>query len=153
MWVYNSHSTQTKPGIAVRLSGVAALIETWGGQVQGQAANAYAGYLRVTLPADRLSDLAALDDVLWVEPYVEPKLNNDVGSGTIMRADTIRRAAGRLWPWATAVWIPAIRAPASLLSVAGRLPYISRSRREGQGALQILTEDFLTRVADRQLVV
>ena len=64
MWVYNSHSTQTKPGIAVRLSGVAALIETWGGQVQGQAANAYAGYLRVTLPADRLSDLAALDDVL-----------------------------------------------------------------------------------------
>jgi len=85
-------TVQTLPD--ANLSSVAALVESWSGQVQGQTANAYAGYLRVTLPADRLNDLAAQDDVLWVEPYIEPKLNNDIAGGTIMRTDTIRSSLG-----------------------------------------------------------
>lgn len=76
------------------LAGVAKQVETWGGQVQGQAANATAGYLQVTLSAGRLTDLAALDGVLWVEPDIEPKLNNDIGGGTIMRANTVRSSLG-----------------------------------------------------------
>ncbi|HHN94475.1 MAG TPA: hypothetical protein ENK17_06880, partial [Anaerolineae bacterium] len=41
-----------------------------------------------------LDDLAALDEVLWVEPYFEPQLYNDVGGGTIMRAAEIRGSLG-----------------------------------------------------------
>ncbi len=87
-----SITVQTLPD--ADLGSMATLVETWGGQLQGQAANTLAGYLRVTIPAGRLGDLAALDDVLWIEPYLEPKLNNDIGGGTIMRADTVRSSLG-----------------------------------------------------------
>ena len=87
-----SVTVQTLPD--ADLSGVAKQVESWGGQVQGQAVNTFAGYLRVTIPGDRLGDVAALDDVLWVEPYIEPKLNNDIGGGTIMRANTVRSSLG-----------------------------------------------------------
>jgi len=87
-----SVTVQTLPD--ANLSGMAKQVETWGGQVQGQAVNTFARYLRATVPADRLGDLAVLDDVLWVEPYLEPKLNNDIGGGTIMRANTVRSSLG-----------------------------------------------------------
>lgn len=87
-----SITVQTLP--EADLGGVTKQVESWGGKVQGQAVNTFAGYLRATVPADRLGDLAALDDVLWVEPYLEPKLNNDIGGGTIMRADTVRSSLG-----------------------------------------------------------
>jgi len=72
------------------LDSLAAQVESWGGEVQSQAANSIAGYLRLSLPADRLPDLAALDGVLWVEPYFAPRLYNDVGGGQIMRAGEVR---------------------------------------------------------------
>lgn len=76
------------------LDSLAAQAEVWGGEIQGQAANAVAGYLRVSLPSDRLPELAAQDGVLWIEPYFEPTLQNDVGGGQIMRADEIRTNLG-----------------------------------------------------------
>ena len=85
-------TVQTLPDID--LDGLAGRVESWGGQVEDQAQNPLAGYLRLTLPSDRLTDLASLDGVLWVEPYFEPQLHNDVGGGIIMRAAEIRSNLG-----------------------------------------------------------
>ena len=87
-----SVTVQTLPD--ADLDALAGQVEGWGGEVQGQAANAIAGYLRASLSTDRLTGLAALDGVLWVEPYFEPYLLNDVGGGQIMRADEIRSGLG-----------------------------------------------------------
>lgn len=76
------------------LEGLAEQIAAWDGTVAGRGGNAAAGYLRVTLPPDRLDDLAGLDGVLWVEPYFEPRLQNDVGGGTILRANEVRASVG-----------------------------------------------------------
>ncbi len=85
-------SVQTLPD--ADLDALAERVEAWGGEVQGQAANDFAGYLRGILSTGRLTDLAALDGVLWVEPYFEPKLANDVGGGQIMRANGVRSSLG-----------------------------------------------------------
>ena len=76
------------------LDRLAKQVEGWDGQVQGRAANKLAGYLRLSLPANHLPDVAALDEVLWVEPYFEPQLYNNVGGGTIMRANDVRTSLG-----------------------------------------------------------
>ncbi len=41
-----------------------------------------------------MGELAALEAVIWVEPYFEPQLFNDVGGGTIMKAGAIRSSLG-----------------------------------------------------------
>jgi hypothetical protein len=73
---------------------LAAQVAGWGGRVEDQSANAIAGYMRATLPATHLGDLAASDAVLWVEPYFAPELNNEVGGGQIMRANEVRQSLG-----------------------------------------------------------
>ena len=78
----------------VDLDALSRAIETLGGEILAQSANPFAGYLRVRLPANRLPDLAAQDGVLWVEPYLEPELYNNVGGGQIMRADEVRGDLG-----------------------------------------------------------
>jgi len=74
----------------VDLSALGGQVEALGGTVQGSAANSQASYLRASLPADRMNDLAGLDGVLWVEPYFAPQIYNDVAGGTIMRANELR---------------------------------------------------------------
>ncbi|HBY99637.1 MAG TPA: hypothetical protein DEP84_37820, partial [Chloroflexi bacterium] len=76
------------------LDTLAARVAEWGGTVEGQGANPAAGYVRVALPSDRLNDLTSQDDVLWVEPYFQPVALNDVGGGTIMRANQVRATLG-----------------------------------------------------------
>ena len=76
------------------LEGLAQRVQELGGIVKGQAVNEFAGYLRLLMPQDRLGELAALDGVLWVEPYYQPVLQNDVGGGTIMRASDLRASLG-----------------------------------------------------------
>ncbi len=87
-----SVTVQTLPG--ADLDALAAQVEAWDGKVQGRATNAIAGYLRASLTTDWLTGLAALDGVLWVEPYFEPHLLNDVAGGQIMRAGEIRSGMG-----------------------------------------------------------
>lgn len=76
------------------LDSLAKQVKALGGAVQAQSANDFAGYLRLSLPANHLPDVTALDEVLWVEPYFEPQLYNDVGGGTIMRASEVRTSLG-----------------------------------------------------------
>jgi hypothetical protein len=76
------------------LDALSQVIAGWGGTVAGRATNVIAGYLRATLPAARLGDLAAQDTVLWVAPYNAPQLHNNVGGGQIMRANDVRQSLG-----------------------------------------------------------
>jgi hypothetical protein len=76
------------------LDALSQTIAGWGGTVEGRAANTIAGYLRATLPAARLGDLAAQDTVLWVAPYAAPQLHNNIAGGQIMRANQVRQSLG-----------------------------------------------------------
>jgi hypothetical protein len=85
-------TVQTLPD--VDLEALAVQVEAMGGTVQSQSGNQLAGYLRVTLPTGRVDDLASHDGVLWVEPYIEPALYNDVGGANIMQAAAVRASNG-----------------------------------------------------------
>jgi hypothetical protein len=76
------------------LDALSQVIAGWGGTVVGHSTNAIAGYLRATLPAARLGDLAGQDAVLWVAPYSTPQLHNNTGGGQIMRANEVRQSLG-----------------------------------------------------------
>jgi hypothetical protein len=69
-------------------------ITGWGGSVVEKSANEFSGYLRIQLPGDLLDELARSEDVLWIEPYVQPQLLNDIAGGTIMRAEMVRSGLG-----------------------------------------------------------
>lgn len=77
----------------VDLGELAGRVEALGGVVVGQARNSLSGILRLRIASGQVMTLARQDGVLWVEPYFEPELHNDVG-GTIMRADTVRQNLG-----------------------------------------------------------
>ncbi|MFP4394550.1 MAG: S8 family serine peptidase, partial [Anaerolineales bacterium] len=76
------------------LDALAAQIAAWGGKSTMRAQRMTAGVLRVTISPDNVVDIASLDDVLWVEPYLPPALLNDVGGGEIMRATDVRADLG-----------------------------------------------------------
>jgi len=75
------------------LSALAAQVEALGGSVTAQSADEMSGYLRVKLEAGKAAALAALDGVVWVEPYLHSVLFNDVGGG-IMYVSTARTSLG-----------------------------------------------------------
>jgi hypothetical protein len=83
---------QTLPDID--LGALTTEIAGWGGRVEAQTSSKLAGYLRATLPAVHLGDLAASDAVLWVEPYFAPELNNEIGGGQIMHANDVHQSLG-----------------------------------------------------------
>jgi subtilisin family serine protease len=76
------------------LNALAAQVAGWGGTVDGRAANALAGYIRATLPANRLDDIASQLDVVWVDRYLPPRLFNDIAGGQIMHANAVRQSLG-----------------------------------------------------------
>jgi Subtilase family len=76
------------------LNALAARIAGWGGTVEARATNAIAGYVRATLPAGRLGDVAAETDVVWVDRYRAPRLFNNIGGGQIMHANEVRQSLG-----------------------------------------------------------
>ncbi len=51
-------------------------------------ANSLAGYIRAIVPHSCLADVARLTAVSWVEPYLPPTIDNDVGRG-IMKVDQV----------------------------------------------------------------
>ncbi|HEX8681028.1 MAG TPA: S8 family serine peptidase, partial [Ardenticatenaceae bacterium] len=69
-------------------------IRKLGGKVAKQGRNNFAGYLDVTLPSERVGELAAQDSVIWVEPDIAPELSNRVGGGQIMRTNSVRASLG-----------------------------------------------------------
>jgi subtilisin family serine protease len=79
------------------LPGFSRQVARLGGElVQPQAAVA-AGFSRpqrLELPAAELDKLAALDEVLWVEPYASPVILNDIAGGEIMKANLARGRIG-----------------------------------------------------------
>ncbi len=83
---------ETLPG--ADLSALGERLLAWEGAVRAQVENSQAGYLRASIPVGRLNELAAVDGVLWVEPYLEPKLFNDTGGGTVMKTDSVRSSLG-----------------------------------------------------------
>jgi subtilisin family serine protease len=87
-----SLSVETLPD--ADLDELAARIRAWGGRALDRTANDFSGYLEVALSEDRISDLAALEGVIWVEPKLEVKLLNDVATGDIMHTDSVSAALG-----------------------------------------------------------
>ncbi|HZD55871.1 MAG TPA: S8 family serine peptidase, partial [Anaerolineales bacterium] len=85
-------NVQTLPDTDLDL--LAGQVEALGGKVLQNAGNEFGGYLRVELSLGLVSQLAALDGVLWVEPYFQPELYNDVAGSTIMGAGTVRAGLG-----------------------------------------------------------
>jgi len=85
-------SIQTLPDVDLR--DFAREVESLGGKVQGSGANDIAGYVRASIAGSHLAELAAMDGVLWVEPYFRAQLFNDVGGGQIMRANDVRQNLG-----------------------------------------------------------
>jgi hypothetical protein len=68
-------------------------IRELGGVVQEKHSTKLKTSLKVDIPADRIADLPAIDDVKWIEPLPEWKLFNDV-STDIMKVRTARDASG-----------------------------------------------------------
>ncbi len=66
-------------------------LEALDASVQDVAHNAFAAYFRVAADAAQLPALASLPPVVWVEPYVTPRLFNDVARGTGLMGAT------RIW--------------------------------------------------------
>jgi hypothetical protein len=76
------------------LDALAAQIAGWGGAVVGRSSNQFGGYLRATVPAGQIDQIASQDGVVWVEQYIQPSLHNDIGGGQIMRANEVRQSLG-----------------------------------------------------------
>jgi hypothetical protein len=85
-------SVQILPDINLNL--LADQVAALGGKTIQSAGNELGGYLRVELQLGLVSQLAALDGVLWVEPYFPPELYNDVAGDTIMKAGDVRSGLG-----------------------------------------------------------
>ena len=85
-------NVQTLPD--VDLAGITDQVKVLGGAVVSSSTDATSGYLRLLIAAGQIDALAAQEGVLWVEPYVEPVMSNDVGGASIMEATTIRASAG-----------------------------------------------------------
>jgi subtilisin family serine protease len=76
------------------LGALSRAIAGWGGSVASTSANAMAGYVRATLPSSHIADLASQEGVVWVAPYLPPRLLNNVGGAQIMQAADVRQSLG-----------------------------------------------------------
>ncbi len=69
-------------------------ITALGGRVLFRGNAGLAQYARVVAPRSGVATLAAIPNVVWVEPYFRPRLYNDVAGGQIMRANQVRADLG-----------------------------------------------------------
>ncbi len=70
-----------------------AALEALGGTVSAAYTNEWSGFLRAQLPAGAIADVARRDEVIWIEQYVPPVIQNDT-SRTIMNAPRIWQGLG-----------------------------------------------------------
>jgi subtilisin family serine protease len=76
------------------LEELAARVAELGGKVEGAAVHEVSGNLRVEIEAGRAVELAGLDGVLWVEPFLPLTLQNDIAGGDIIDADSVHSSLG-----------------------------------------------------------
>ncbi len=72
---------------------VAAAAVALGAAVQSQAENPLGGVVRLAVAPQALAALAQQNAVAWIEPWVAPKLHNDVAR-TIMHVDQVQPGLG-----------------------------------------------------------
>ncbi len=95
--------TRTSPEIMVDLfpgepaAGVEAAIERWGGSVSDRSTNEWGTKLKVSVAADYLAELAALQGVRWIEAAPQWKLDNNkaadaMGVRSVWNAQALRGA-------------------------------------------------------------
>ncbi len=65
-----------------------------GGTVEGQASNAIAGYLTISLPAAQTAALSANPGVVWIGPASTMSLANVDSEVRVIRADAARHQFG-----------------------------------------------------------
>jgi subtilisin family serine protease len=74
---------------------LSARLQVLGASVHHVSLNGFGGHVRLTVDAAQIPALARLPEVIWVEPYVPPRLVNDVARGEgIMDATAIWRDLG-----------------------------------------------------------
>jgi len=84
---------QTFPGEDI--DGFLGTVTSLGGEISSSRADCFGGYTRATLPASRLLEVARLAAVSWIEPYIEPRLHNDVArSNVIMDVEAVWQRLG-----------------------------------------------------------
>ena len=71
------------------------MVEGLGGAVSSSHADGFGGYIGATLPASSLRAVAQLHAVSWIEPYIAPRLHNDVArSSAILDVDGVWQDLG-----------------------------------------------------------
>lgn len=81
-------SVQTLPDANVRE--LAIEIQGLGGTVINSTTTSLAGYLLVTIEEGQVSKIAALPELVWIEPYYPPELANNTGGEVIMNVGEAR---------------------------------------------------------------
>lgn len=71
----------------VDLQRVVEQLETLRSKVTFTSQNEYSGIIRTTIKSNAIPEIAAINGVMWIEPWIEPVLLNDVARG-IMAVDT-----------------------------------------------------------------
>lgn len=83
---------QTLPDVS--LDTICDTIVAFGGRVEETSHSAFAGFIQAILPTDQVIPLAQHDGILWIEPLLPVKVKNDISSGNILQANTLRTATG-----------------------------------------------------------
>jgi subtilisin family serine protease/photosystem II stability/assembly factor-like uncharacterized protein/uncharacterized protein YegL len=73
---------------------IAAQLEGWGGEILATTENGFRGKTCVTIDLSYIPQMARLNGVMWIEPWVEPELANDVARGIMDVEDTVWNAYG-----------------------------------------------------------
>ncbi|WP_164997834.1 PGF-pre-PGF domain-containing protein [Methanolobus psychrotolerans] len=64
-------------------------IESLGGNILSSSGNVF----KIQTSSDKLADIASINDVKWIEEYIQPKLTNNIAAG-IINVDTIHETYG-----------------------------------------------------------
>jgi hypothetical protein len=76
------------------LTGVAEKAVALGSEVLNLSANEFNGYLQLRATPLLVQEIARIEEVLWVEPYFQPDIINNVAGGTILKAEAVRKEMG-----------------------------------------------------------
>lgn len=64
-------------------------LKAWGGEIVAVSRNELAGKIRVTVNSGLIPDIARLNGVMWIAPWVEPQLTNDIARQVMDVEDTV----------------------------------------------------------------